>query len=347
MRLVITGATGNVGTAVLRRIAADRESTPDPIDVVGIARRLPDESAAPYDTATWVTCDIGESATIGTLIETMRGADAVLHLAWQITPPHDEPAMRRTNVHGSRQVATATVSAGVPHLVHQSSVGAYSPGPHARRVDESWPRDGVETSTYSRHKATAERHLDTVEQENPDLVVTRVRPSLIFQKDAGSEVGRYFLNPVLAAAASPLLKLKTPVLPVPARLRLQAVHADDVADALLRMIRQRIAGAFNLAAEPVVRAVDLAQLLGARLVDTSPAIVRRATGLSFRSRLQHTEAGWFDLAMSAPLLDTARARDVLQWMPSVDAKDAINEILAGMAQGEGAKSPPMEPRGEA
>jgi UDP-glucose 4-epimerase len=346
MRLVVTGATGNVGTALLRTIAADRESTPDPIDVVGIARRLPDESAPPYNTAAWVTCDIGESASISTLIETMRGADAVIHLAWQITPSRDEPAMRRTNVHGSRQVATAVVSAGVPHLVHMSSIGAYSPGPHARRVDESWPTDGVETSTYSRHKSTAERHLDTVEQENPDLVVTRVRPSLIFQKDAGSEVGRYFLGPVLAAAASPMLKLKTPVLPVPARLRLQAVHADDVADALLRIVRRRFGGGVNLAAEPVVRAVDLAQLLGARLVDTSPAIVRRTTDLSFRTHLQPTEAGWFDLAMSAPLLDTARARDELQWSPTVDAKDAVREILTGLTQGEGTDSPPMEARGD-
>jgi UDP-glucose 4-epimerase len=341
MRIAITGATGNVGTALLRALADNDEQ------VVGIARRAPDQSAAPYASASWVICDVGESASIGTLIEAMRGADAVIHLAWQITPSRDEPAMRRTNVHGSRQVATAAVSAGVPHLVHMSSIGAYSPGPHARRVDESWPTDGIETSTYSRHKSTAERHLDTVEQDNPDLVVTRVRPSLIFQKDAGSEVGRYFLGPVLAAAASPLLKLKTPILPVPARLRLQAVHSDDVATALVQIVRRRAGGAFNLAGEPIVRAVDLAQLLGARLVDTSPAVVRRTTDLSFRTHLQPTEAGWFDMAMSAPLLDTARARDVLEWTPTVGARDAVREILTGLAEGEGADSPPMEPRGEA
>jgi UDP-glucose 4-epimerase len=338
MRIAITGATGNVGTALLRALADSDD------EVVGIARRAPDQSAAPYASASWVICDVGESASIGALIDAMRGADAVIHLAWQITPSRDEPAMRRTNVHGSRQVATAAVSAGVPHLVHMSSIGAYSPGPHARRVDESWPTDGIETSTYSRHKSTAERHLDTVEQDNPDLVVTRVRPSLIFQKDAGSEVGRYFLGPVLAAAASPLLKLKTPILPVPARLRLQAVHSDDVATALVQIVRRRAGGAFNLASEPIVRAVDLAQLLGARLVDTSPAVVRRTTDLSFRTHLQPTEAGWFDMAMSAPLLDTARARDVLEWTPTVGAKDAVREILTGLAEGEGADSPPMEPR---
>jgi UDP-glucose 4-epimerase len=341
MRIAITGASGNVGTALLRALAGSGD------ELVGIARRAPDDSAQPYANARWVTCDVGESASISTLIDLMRGADAVIHLAWQITPSRDEPLMRRTNVHGSRQVATAAVSAGVPHLVHMSSIGAYSPGPYARRVDETWPTDGMETSTYSRHKSTAERHLDTVERDNPSLVVTRVRPSLIFQKDAGSEVGRYFLGPVLAAAASPLLKLKSPILPVPARLRLQAVHSDDVAAALVQIVRRRAGGAFNLAGEPIVRAVDLAQLLGARLVDTSPAVVRRTTDLSFRTHLQPTEAGWFDMAMSAPLLDTARARQVLQWSPTVDAKDAIQEVLTGMAAGEGTESPPMEPRGDA
>ncbi len=124
------------------------------------------------------------------------------------------------------------------------------------------------------------------------------------------------------------------------------MHANDVADALIRILRGQAGGAFNLASEPIVRAVDLATILGARLVDTSPAVVRRTTDLSFRSHLQPTEAGWFDMAMSAPILDTARARDTLQWSPSVDAKDAIRSILEGMARGEGAPSPPMEPRGE-
>ena len=54
-----------------------------------------------------------------------------------------------------------------PALVYASSVGAYSPGPKDRRVDETWPTGGVPTSFYSRHKAEVERLLDAFEREHP------------------------------------------------------------------------------------------------------------------------------------------------------------------------------------
>ena len=62
----------------------------------------------------------------------------------------------------------AAAAAGVSALVHASSVGAYAPGPDVRRrVDESWPTDGIPSSFYARHKAQAERALDAVEAPRP------------------------------------------------------------------------------------------------------------------------------------------------------------------------------------
>ncbi|MEU7906179.1 hypothetical protein [Actinoplanes sp. NPDC049118] len=59
--------------------------------------------------------------------------------------------------------------------------------------------------------------------------MVRVRPGLIFQRAAGTEIARYFAGPLLPA---PLLRhQRIPVVPAHPRLRLQAVHADDVADA--------------------------------------------------------------------------------------------------------------------
>ena len=54
--------------------------------------------------------------------------------------------MERTNVEGSRRVFAAVAAAEVPALVYASSVGAYSAGPKDKRVDESWPVDGIPTS---------------------------------------------------------------------------------------------------------------------------------------------------------------------------------------------------------
>ena len=84
----------------------------------------------------------------------------MIDLAWLIQPGRDLATLRATNVDGSERVFEAVAEAGVPALVYASSVGAYSPGPKDRRVDESWPTGGIESSFYSRHKAEVERILD-------------------------------------------------------------------------------------------------------------------------------------------------------------------------------------------
>jgi nucleoside-diphosphate-sugar epimerase len=98
--------------------------------------------------------------------------------------------MERTNILGSRRVLEAIADAHVGSLIYASSVGAYGPGPKDRRVDESWPTDGIPTSAYSRHKVAVERMLDEFEAEAPEVRVVRMRPGLIFKREASSEIRR-------------------------------------------------------------------------------------------------------------------------------------------------------------
>lgn len=97
VRIVVTGATGSAGTALLRDLASDSNH-----EVVGVARRLPDSRQPPYDIAEWVQCDIGSPDAGRTLREVCDGADTVVHLAWAVHPRTDEPPRHRTNVTGSR-----------------------------------------------------------------------------------------------------------------------------------------------------------------------------------------------------------------------------------------------------
>src|SRR5207253_10136 len=156
------GATGNVGTAVLRALGADQAVE----SILGLARRRPTQEAPKV---TWAAADV----TSDDLVTLFRGVDAVVHLAWLIQPNRDAERLRRTNVLGSARVIRAVADAGVPALVVASSVGAYSPGPQDRRVDESWPTEGVPTSFYSRHKAAVERLLDSFLTEHPSVRVVR------------------------------------------------------------------------------------------------------------------------------------------------------------------------------
>jgi UDP-glucose 4-epimerase len=218
-------------------------------------------------------------------------------------------------------------------------VGTYAPGPKRGYVRESWPHTGVRASSYSRHKALVERLLDRVESDHPALRVVRVRPGLIFQRDAGVEIGRYFAGPLLPAG---LLRFqRIPVVPQHRRLRMQAVHADDVADAYARILRSDVRGAFNLAAGPVLDPAVAAEAFHGVRVPVPAAVLAGAAALTWRLRLQPVDAGWVRLALAAPLLWCERAETELGWRPRHDALSALRELLTGMAERAHTEGPPL------
>jgi nucleoside-diphosphate-sugar epimerase len=318
-RVVVTGATGNVGTSVIQALAGDERVS----EIIGLARRMPSLS---MPKTRWVQADITSSDLEGVF----AGADVVIHLAWLIQPSRDDALLERVNVDGSRRVFEAAVSARVPRLVHASSVGVYSPGPKDRPVDESWPRRGVETLFYARHKVACEDMLDALEG---DLQIVRLRPGLIFKREAGPEIRRLFAGPFVPAAALPLL----PRLPLPDRLVTQCVHGDDVGEAYrLAALSERAAGAYNIAADPVLRPP--------RTVPIPPKVVRVLADGAFRARLQPAPPGWVDMGLSVPIMDTSRARTQLGWTPRVDALTALRELVAGMREPAGLDTPPLRPR---
>jgi UDP-glucose 4-epimerase len=330
MRIVVLGATGNVGTALLRALR-HRDGTDE---VVGVARRHPGPSVR-GDAASWIAADIARDP-----LDFLGGADAVVHLAWKIQPSHDEGEMRATNVDGSGRVLDAVGSAGVPRLVYASSVGTYAPGPKEPRVDESWPATGIDSSTYSRHKAAVERMLDRFEADHPDTATVRLRTSLVFQRRAASEVHRLFLG----RWAPWRLPRPLRVVPRVPRLVAQATHADDIADAYVRAILGDATGAFNVAAESPLTPEIIAEVTGSRLVPAPAGALRAAASVTYRARLHPAEPGWLDMALETPLMDTTRARAELGWRPARTGVDALRELLAGIADGAGDDTAPLHPR---
>ena len=293
MHVVVVGATGNVGTAVLRALQTHEAVR----SVLGVARRPPPQPRAPDDKVRWHAADISRDP-----LDFVAGADAVVHLAWLIQPSREENVMRATNVGGTRRLVDEVIANGVPSFIYASSVGTYAPAPKDTPLGESWPRTGVPTSTYSRHKAEVESLLDVVERDHPQLRLVRMRTSLVFQRAAAAEVHRLFLGRLMP------WHLPRPFRFVPGlrRLVFQATHADDIADAYVRALTRDVSGAFNIAAEPPLTPQLIAEAVGGRVLPLPERLLRVAVSAAHTARLVPTEAGWLDMATNTPLMDTTR-----------------------------------------
>ena len=124
-RVVVTGATGNVGTSVVQALAGDSRVS----EIVGIARRLPDWH--PPKTR-WVSADVARDD----LVPLFAGAYLVIDLAWLIQPSRDAAELERVNVDGSRRVFEAAAARGrrcTGARVVGRRVLARAEGPRGRR----------------------------------------------------------------------------------------------------------------------------------------------------------------------------------------------------------------------
>ena len=133
-----------------------------------------------------------------------------------------------------------------------------------------------------------------------------------------------------------------PFVPDVPGLTLLLAHAADVGDAYRRAVLSDARGAFNIAGEPVLDAAAIADALETRTLRLPVSALRGAARATWLARLQPTSPDWIDLALGAPVLDTARARSELGWAPTRNAVDTLREVVAGMREHAGRETPPLE-----
>lgn len=331
VRVVVVGATGNVGTSVVEAVSADERVG----SVVGLARRRPQWEP---DKTDWASVDIGRDD----LTEHFRGADAVIHLAWLFQPTHNPVTTWRTNVLGGIRVFEAVAAAEVPTLVYASSVGAYSPGPKNRMVDESWPTHGWPEAAYCREKAYLERYLDAYAYEHPGVRLVRMRPAFLFKREAAPEQRRLFAGPLVPDRM--VRPGRMPVIPDVPGMRFQVAHTTDVAAAYVEAVLRPVQGAFNLAADPVVDADMLADLLEARKVPVPRRPVHWAVSGAWRLHLVPASPQLVDAVLRLPLMDSSKAEDELGWSPRFSAREALEAFLEGLRESRGMATAPLAGR---
>jgi UDP-glucose 4-epimerase len=270
--VLITGAAGFVGRQVVRLLAAQR----------GDLERIVATDVRPCDGAErrpgveYRTADVRDPG-LGRLLR-RHCTDTVVHLAAIVTPgKHSSPRLEyEVDVLGTKNVLEACLEAGVGHLVYTSSGAAY--GYHADApalLRETDPLRGNEEFPYAHHKRLAEELLARWREEHPELRQLIFRPGTILGEAVHNPITDLFGRPVIVGV-------------VGSQAPFVLIWDEDVAQCIVKGIRERRSGIYNLTGDGVVTLRAIARRLGKPYVPLPAALLSaalrllRAAGLSSR-----------------------------------------------------------------
>lgn len=288
MKVLVTGSSSHLARAVLPLLCAQERI----IRVTGV-----DIAAAHFTHPKFIAVsgDIREQS----LAAVLDGHDVLVHLAFVVLRGRMNAAqMADINVSGSYRFFQAAREAGVRRLIHLSSAAVYGEGDG---VDELTPFAPLRGFLYGEHKAQLERLLAA---EFPECV--RLRPHVI-------------LGPNAQALLRTLLKLPLyPALPGPYP-RLQCVHEDDVARAVLLAIERDVCGPFNLASEDSFSYRDIIRQQHRLALPLPQGLARTGLYAAWRLGGWGGEPAWIEGLARTLTLDCRHAKQELGWHSHYDS----------------------------
>ena len=163
MRVFVTGASGFIGGAIARSLAAEH-------DVLAMSRSERSDAAIEALGATPVRCDL---ASLGE--DELPPHDATVHAAAWVEPWGTRDQYWQANVEGTDRVLAAARHAGSKRFVHVSTEAVLWRGQHLRDVDETCPYPASTPFLYSETKAEAERRVLAADAEGFTAIALRPR----------------------------------------------------------------------------------------------------------------------------------------------------------------------------
>jgi UDP-glucose 4-epimerase len=313
MKVAVTGGSGLLGTAVLRRLAADRTIT----GIVSLDRRPPVVASKKVHA---VTADIQDPG----FARHLTGCSALIHLAFILADWAPRSVMQAVNVEGSQNVFRAAAQAGVQNVAYASSIAAYGVVPgHPDPIVEDTPRRRQDDFTYAANKFDVEAILDGFEADHPEMTIARLRPGIVLGARVDNPLGKAFGRRIFLDNGAP---------PLP------YVWDEDVAAAAVLAIKKGARGAFNLVASDPRPAAELARESGLRLVR-----VPRALGVA-AARMEPVilalggkpafDRAWLEIPVPELYYSSEKAKRDLGWAPryptTTDVLRRVGETARGV-----------------
>ncbi len=306
--VLITGVSRHLGGAFARRLSQETSvSRIIGVDVVpprhGIGR------------AEFVRADI-RSRFIGRIIAE-REVDTVVHMSVIATPQAGggRTTQKEINVIGTMQLLAACQKAeSVSSLVVKSTAAVYGSSSRdpamftedmsARRLPSSgWGRDSVEVEGYVRGLA----------RRRPDIAITTLRFANV-------------IGPRVRTAMTDHFSL--PVVPIPLGYdaRLQFVHEDDLAEAMVLAVDRPGMGTINIAGDGIITASQAANIAGRPFVLLPTFLTGGVSGLLQRAGIVDISPEQLGLLAFGRGLDTTRMRERLGFEPRYTTRAAFEDF---------------------
>lgn len=316
MKLLLTGATGFVGHAVLQQLCASPH-----YHIAAVARQKASAQAANLD---WVP--VGNLSAQTHWTAALAGVQVVLHLAGRAHVMHEHAsdplaAFRSTNTAATLHLARQAAQAGVRRFVFVSSVKVHGERTTAGRpFDESMAPAPEDAYAISKHEA--EQGLRQLAAET-GLEVVIVRPPLVY----GPGVKANFAALVAAIARGRPLPLGA------IDNRRSLVALDNLVDLLLICLEHPGAAnqTFLVSDGEDLSTAELARRLGvaigrpARLLPVPPALLRAG------ARLMGRGAAAQRLCDSLQV-DIRKARSLLAWSPPISVAEGLQRTVQRMGR---------------
>jgi UDP-glucose 4-epimerase len=310
VRYLITGGSGYIGGRLIDELSG-REETEliVDVDVKPPPRRWPKTE--------YVKSDVRDRAAIKGLLESHE-IDALVHLAFILNPIRDEAMMYDVDVNGTQAVLQAASETGVKQVLVTSSATAYGAFPdNPKPIAEDWPVRGAPDFSYAKHKADSDRICQLWALENPDAVMTIVRPSIVF----GPSVDNYIVR---AIENNPFIPILDGV-----DEEFQLVHEDDVVTALFALLDGKHPGAFNLAGDGLLTWRRAAEMINKKTREVSLKNMKRFSGLLWRLHIPRTEAppGNLDFIRYPWVVSTEKLKSTAGWEPRYDTLETYKVTM--------------------
>jgi nucleoside-diphosphate-sugar epimerase len=323
LTVAVTGPTGTFGFGLVPLLQSDERVG----RVIGIARRPFDPIEHGWSKMRYRQGDVRD---VDALEQAFSGADVVVHLAFLIVGGNRETT-RSINVEGTLNAFRAAAAAGAKRFVYASSVAAY--GFHRDNpvgMTEDWPVRPAARLFYAQEKAELEELLQAESAKHPELALYLLRPPVVLGPHTVG--GKDLLPGPLAPLAKRLQgRFRRVPVPVPAFVPehpLQFVHEDDVGSALLQcIVAAGPPGAYNIAGDGVLSAVDVARELGFLPIPVPAAPVQTAARAISRLPYLPSVGEWIEALSQPAIMDTDRAKTELGWTPRYTGLEALRDTL--------------------